>query len=88
MKFKVGKETKDLKKKNVFSISKAISRFISNSQKVVQKVKPDAKIIISKKKTVQRKLKNKKQSNASDKSSKAIQPIPRIITVPDFKGKL
>jgi hypothetical protein len=54
----------------------------------VQKVKPDAKIIISKKKTVQRKLKNKKQSNASDKSSKAIQPIPRIITVPDFKGKL
>ena len=88
MKSKTGKPTSGYKKKSIFKIKKAISRFISNTQKIVQKVKPEAKIIVSQKKSV--KLKN---SSAESFLGKTQVPInaeytSRVIHIPDFNGKL
>ena len=86
MKSKVGKSSKGYKKKSAFKIQKAISRFISNTQMIVQKVKPEAQIIISKKQPSQKKL--KKQAAEMAKVQSNSENTMRVISIPDFHGKL
>lgn len=65
-------------------INKAISRFISNTQKIVQKVKPEAQILIRKKKPKVKVLKNLQEKVQSPKVSEAPS---RVIHIPDYHGK-
>ena len=85
MKTNPGKSAKSKKRKNMFKIKKAISRFISNTQKIVQKVKPEAKIVVQKKKP----LKNpQKALPEASKTQEKPDKNKKVIQTPDFKGKL
>ena len=71
------------KRKQRMLISKAISRFISNTQKIVQKVKPQAQIMIRKQSVY--KKKPVRVSTPRQLTPKAL--ASRVIHVPDFHGK-
>ena len=88
MKNKAEKSSKVYKKKSVFKIKKAISRFISNTQKIVQKVKPEAQIIIPKKKAYQKKLKNQASATEKSEAQSNSDNTMRLIYIPDYNGKL
>ena len=84
MKTNVLKTASGERKKRMI-INKAISRFISNTQKIVQKVKPEVRILIRKKKTGKKKtLKNLREKKQSSKVSEAPS---RVIHIPDYHGK-
>lgn len=87
MKTKTGNSSSGYKKKSIFKIKKAISRFISNTQKIVQKVKPEAKIIVAKKASGGQKTADSSSFLSSDKARNT-ENNPRVIRVPDFNGKL
>ena len=72
----------------VFKIKKAISRFISNTQKIVQKVKPEAKVIIPKKKLIKKKLNPSKMISEENEEQATNDLNLRVIHIPDFNGKL
>jgi hypothetical protein len=69
--------------KQKMMINKAISRFISNTQKIVQKVKPEAKILIRKKRLPKR----PKNHLSSSKLTTGKVQSSRLIQIPDFHGK-
>ena len=86
MKYGTGKTTS--KNKSIFKIKKAISRFISNTQKIVQKVKPEAQVIIPKKKIIRRGSSKGKTKNAKNCQQTTYESNLRVIHIPDFNGKL
>ena len=87
MKNKAEKATQGAKKKRIITIKKAISRFISNTQKIVQKVKPEAQIVIPKKKSSEKKPVQVPVKDKNKGQSPTENPV-RVILVPDFNGKL
>lgn len=84
------------KKKNIFKIKKRLSRFITNSHKIVQKVKPQVNILVPKKRTINKKRfqeipqveKLTPQDLCENTISKPLETSMPIIYVPDFNGKL
>ena len=82
MKYKTGNLTKVDKKTNDLKIKKAISRFISNTQKIVQSVNPEAKIIIPKKTQAKKKI-----ENCEKKEVRTTENKKQVISIPNFKGK-
>lgn len=83
MKTNVLKTASGERKKRMI-INKAISRFISNTQKIVQKVKPEAQILIQKKIAKKKPVKN---SQEKVQNSKVSEVPSRVIHIPDFHGK-
>lgn len=79
------KPLKSSERKKRMIIKKAISRFISNTQKIVQKVKPGAEILISDNRPAKKKrlIKLREKIEGSDKA----QAATRFIRIPDFRGK-
>jgi hypothetical protein len=64
-------------------IKKAISRFISNTQKIVQKVKPGAEILLNEAKP----LRKKRLIKLREKIEGPERVSSRLIRIPDFHGR-
>lgn len=90
---KVGKGRPRKHKLSMLTVKKAISRFISKTEKIVRSVKPEATIVMTsetiKKKTGRPPHKKTEELKPSKKSQISEKPIPvkeNIIT-PQFRGK-